>query len=364
MRRTIIMLSALLLAAVSAGPVPVSTAPPAGDATALIQGLINYVNGSREIVLPCGVWNTNTGFTVPSGGLLLRGEQKDCAVIHLTANVTGILCGNPSANTGISAPFSVLDVTFTGTAPNYTGSPVSISDAGQEAIHVYDCPVTTVRAAAQNIAGTAFDCEFPAFSFAVPSSIKFDISVTNSYRGGWQRNACEYSKWVIKNHNNIFGMIVSAGNIDLDADSTYNYANLQIVGQSNPNPCHGRVRGNFNHGGGYNIDILSCPIGMELTGVIALGDGGGLLNSGGGNIRIANSKGINFVGGELGSIVILLQADPVTGSTASAGPNKIEGMWIRDDISGWVNPSVGYAGGLELKLNFDANSGGQWPLNN
>ena len=66
----------------------------------------------------------------------------------------------------------------------------------------------------------------------------------------------------------------------------------------------------------------------------------------GGVIRIANSKGINFIGGQMGSNVIIRATDPSTGSSAVAGPNKIQGAWIRNDIPGFVNPHNGADGAI------------------
>jgi hypothetical protein len=69
---------------------------------------------------------------------------------------------------------------------------------------------------------------------------------------------------------------------------------------------------------------------------------------------------------------LIVQAANFAGISTSAGPNKLGGAWIRNDISGWINPNNGatptpgaiYAGGLCLQNNVDAVSGGSWSLNN
>ncbi|CAN5465149.1 hypothetical protein BH11PSE4_BH11PSE4_35290 [soil metagenome] len=203
--------------------------------------------------------------------------------------------------------------------------------------------------------GTAFDCEAPASGFNLAAVARFsDVSATNSYRGFWTRNSCEYA--VFSNviaRNNVFGMVVSSGNISVSGfEFVWNYNNLQIVGQANGNSCHGSFTGGVSNHGVYNLEVLSCGLGQSFSGVNFIGDQGGSLELGG-VIRIANSRGINIVGGILGSKVLVERCDPVTGNCLLAGANKIDGMYVRDDVPGWKNPVVSYPGGLIAKNNFN-----------
>lgn len=334
----------------------VSGAPPV-DATALIQGCIDSAAGAAEAVIPCGVWNVS-GLTAPAGGLSLRGA-RGCTTLHVTANAAAISCS------GVSAPIVVQDITITGTAPNYSGT-INISDADQEGVHVVNCPnVTVTNVSAANLSGSAFDCENPAGAFNSPASITFsNVAAFNSYRAIYPRNSCEYSIFSgVTARNNIFGAVIAAGNVKVDTfQFAYNYTNIQIIGQSNANPCHGSFSNGMANHGVYNLDVLSCSVGHDFINVRFIADQDGSLTSGGGLMRIANSRGVNIMGGSMGSNISVLQADPVTESSASAGANKLEGAFIRDDIAGFTNPAIGYAGGLQMKLNFDAE--GQWAENN
>ena len=325
-----------------------------------IQSAINSANGT-EIVIPCGTWSTSAGFSISSAGASIRGESPGCATIHLTANVPAFSCS------GVSSPVVIHDLSITGTAPNFNGT-INISDSGQEGVHILNCSnVRIENIDAENLSGTAFDCEQPASSFETPSLLRFsNLTVHDSYRAFYPRNSCEYAVFEdVIARNNIFGAQVLSGNIEFSGfHFVYNYTNIQIVGQSNNNPCHGIFNGGTsNHSFAYNLDVLSCSLGETFSGVDFIGDNGGSLQSGGGSIRIANSRGIDITGGVLGSNVVVEQADPTGWATSSfSGANKIEGALVRDDIAGFTNPSIGYTGGLELKLNVDFN--GQWIQNN
>jgi hypothetical protein len=333
---------------------PVAVAPPA-DATSLIQGLLN---AGTAVVVPCdgNAWNV-TGLTKPAGKVTsIRGECPG-AILHVTANAPAIYCANDAS------PLVVRDLTITGTAPNYNGT-INISDAGQAAVHWASCPnVILDKVNARNISGTAFDCEYATSNFNTAAAPLFaSLSAWNSYRGFLTRNACEYATFAnIQARNNIFGMQVLSGNVTVAGfELVWNYNNLQIVGQGNANPCHGTFSGGVSNHGVYNLDVLSCPLGQNFTGVSFIGDPSGSLS---GTIRIANSRGINIVGGQMGSNITVLQNDPTPwNASAFAGANSVANTFVRDDIAGFTMPSVGYAGGLLSKGNI--NAAGAWPGNN
>lgn len=180
------------------------------------------------------------------------------------------------------------------------------------------------------------------------------MSVTNSYRGFWTRNSCEYAVFSnISARNNVFGMIVASGNISIAGfELVWNHSNLQVIGQGNSNPCHGTFSGGVSNHGVYNLEVLSCGLGQSFSGVNFIGDQTGSLAVGG-IVRIANSRGVNIGGGILGSKVVIEKCDFVTGGCSLAGANKIDGTYVRDDIPGWENPNVNYRGGMIAKHNIN-----------
>jgi hypothetical protein len=342
--------------------VRLSAAP--ADATATINTAI--AAGQGEVVLACRTWNISGSLSLSSGNPSIRGESPGCAVVQMTSS--GFAAFNCSGNPNQVA---VRDLTIIGSAGTFNGAWTSISDAGQSAVHVSNCPLVTVdNIVVDKVSGTAIDCEQANSGFGTVSAMRFGrITVSNSYRALWARNDCEYSIWsdlIVR--NNVFGMIVSAGNVLVDRfQFVANYNNLQV----SAGVCHGTFsNGMSNHGYGYNADILDCLYGHSFSNVRFLGDGSGSLTTGG-IVRIANSRGINFSGGQMGSNLIVQAANP-WGISTSAGPNKLNGAWIRNDIPGWVNPNNGavptpgliYAGGLCIQDNTDAVSGGAWSLNN
>lgn len=334
---TLLFLAATSVTTPAAASPCVSGTPPS-DATSLIQGCIN---AGGEVFIPCGTWNVS-GLT----GGIVRGVPG-CTVIHITGAAAAFNC---SAS---SAPFVVRDLVVTGTAPNFDGTWTSITDTGQKAVHVSNCPSVLVSGVrAQNIAGSAFDCEQPAGAFNTPSVLQFaHLAVSNSYRAYYTHNSCEYVGFTdVVARNNVWGADIQSGNVSFaNFIFSYNYNNIHVVGQSNPNPCHGSFTGGRSNHGTYNLQVIGCAIGMDFTGVEFIGDQGGQLTAGGGVINIDSSSGVNIIGGEIGSNIQM---------TGTNGANKIQGAFIRTDIPGFVNP----VGAIELKLNFTAS--GQWSQNN
>lgn len=330
---------------------------PSANDTAGIQALVNAQAGLGEIVLPAGTWNV-AGLTIPSGGIAIRGEYPGGTVLNLVANAPAFY------GSAISAPIVIRDLTVTGSAPNWNGATVNISDLGQAAVHLIDCSnVRLDNVAARNISGSAFDIEHPSSGFNIASDLMFsNLSVWNSYRAYRTRNSAEYATFTgCRARSNIFAAMIESGNITFTGFSfCYNYSSIQIIGRANPNPAHATFSSGKSNHAFYALDMISCGTGSSFTGVDFVGDPGGSLNAGG-EIRIANCKGVNISGGQLGSNVTVLQADPSGGSVALAGANTIQGAFVRDDIPGFVVPTCDYAGGLLKKQNF--NAAGAWSQN-
>jgi hypothetical protein len=322
---------------------------PSSDATDVLQAAINAqaAAGGGLVHIPAGTWNV-TGLTL-GPNVSIRGDGPGTN-IRLTANSAAFY------GAGLGGYTSISDLTVTGSAPAWDGSSVNVADSGQSAVHLYNCPnVRISNVAARNIAGSAFDFEHPASAFSAASDLSMaGLQVTNSYRAFRTRNSAEYITFTgCRARNNIFGAVIESGNVTFTGFLfEYNYTNIQIIGRSNANPAHATFAGGKSNHAYYNLDAISCGVGTSFTGVDFIGDPGGSLNVGG-SIRIANSRGISIVGGSMGSNIAVSKADPMPGSPVTAGPNILQGSFIRDDIVGFTTPSMNYPGGLLIKGNYD-----------
>lgn len=321
---------------------------PSGDVAASLQAAIN-ANAGGEVVVPNGVWNIGSGLVVPAGGVKIRGETAGGAILHLLMNGITAISG-----ASLNAPIALTDLTISGTAPVFNGS--NIQNAGQNGVHFSDCTDVQVNGVrCFNLSGTAFDLEAPSSSYARPAALQFSgLTVFNSFRAFYAHNSFEYAIFSrLCARNNTFGFVKASGNLIVDAFQFVNNAvNIQVLGGANANPGHGTFcNGMSNHGYSYNLDVLSCPVGEDFVNVRMLGDAGGSLTAGGGEIRIANSRGVALTGCTLGSNIVIQQSDPVTGSVSSAGANHIDDCLVRDEIAGFVPPTVGYAGGMKANGN-------------
>jgi hypothetical protein len=344
-------------AASVAGPAvgAILTTPPT-DATSLLQSLLT---AGSPIVIPCNgtIWNV-TGLTIPAGGASIRGDCPS-ATIHLTANATAIDCSS------VSNQVSVRSLTITGTAANYAGNISDISDLSQRGVHISNCSQVEISGVNfKNLSGAGLDCEGPGSGFTLPWQGTFaNLTATSTYRGFYTHNSCEYVNFTnIVARNNIFGMNVLSGNVTVSGfEFVYNYNNLQVVGQSNNNPCHDTFSGGKSNHSNFNLEVLSCSVGLSVTGVDFVGDPSGSLTTSGA-IHIQNSRGVNISGGQMGSNIAVQQCDSVTLNCTLAGANMLNGTYVRNDISGFTNPTVNYAGGLLIKNNYV--STGMWGQNN
>ncbi len=333
-------------------------APTGGDSTAAIQNAINAT--TNTVLLSCGTYTISSTITIPSGGASIEGVNNSCVSIVLTGNFFAITC------TSIANRVNIANLKFTGTAANFNGT-LNISNLNQGAITTVDCPqVTGQNLLINNMSGTGISCTNPSGSFGTVASLVFDrISVFNSYYGIHPADACEYVLFTnITARNNIYGALIESGNVNLSSfQMSFNYNNIQVIGRTNNNPCHGVIgNGSANHAFSVNFQVISCPNGFTAINVNFIGDNGGSLTSGGGLIYIANSRGVTISGGQMGSNIQVVQADPVGGSTARAGSNTLIGTYVRDDIAGFTNPALYTASALQIKLNYT--TAGQWAQNN
>lgn len=328
--------------------------PTGGNDTPQIQAAANA--NANTIQLSCGSYTLNSSVTVPAGGLSLVGQNSNCVTVNVSGAFYGITCSSRTARVNIG------NINFVGTAANFNGT-LNISDLGQGAISISDCPFVDVGGLyVQNMSGSAIACQAPSSAFTSAAAPKFhNLAVFNSYHALHPSNSCEYAAFTnIIARNNIYGALIEAGNVLLDGFVfAYNYNNIQVIGRANANPCHGTVsNGEANHGVAFNLAVISCSVGMTFSNVSMIADGGGSLSAGGGLLNIYNSTGVNISGGQMGSNVNVIAADPVGGSTALSGPNRMSDIFARTAIAGFTNPAIGYTGGLAI---IDALApGGPW----
>jgi hypothetical protein len=331
----------------ASGGGPCVNAVPPADITILLQGCVNSQSNVNKVSLGCGDWTISSTISNPAGPMLIEGIPG-CTRIHIPSGVVAFTCS------GSSSYFGIRGVDVLGTAPNYVpGNWQSIGNANQGIVHTINCPIVDVYdVRGYNIAGVAFNCEYPASGFNIPSTIRFrTLTVFNSYQDFVAQNSCEYAMWTdLIGRNNIWGVLDKAGNSHFSNFILVdNYNNFQVDARGAANPCHGNYTSGQSNHGADNLQVLSCPLGITISGVDFIGDYTGSLTPGNGQIGIDSSTGVNIMGGMMGSIIAI---------TGTNGAHKLEGAYIRDTIPGFTNPS----GPIELKLNFDAS--GQWPQNN
>jgi hypothetical protein len=188
----------------------------------------------------------------------------------------------------------------------YTGHPspqvVNVGDCG---IKINSCAKGTIRyVEISEISGAAID-----FSASVGWNNRIIMSgfdLHDCYYGIYTHDGGEYA---IFNsgflHDNVFGARISSGNISLsDVIITKNSIGLYITGGSND--AHGVCSGLMLNHNNQNLVISGVTNGQTFDGCNFFGHilGGSNL----GSIEIANSKGIVFNGGQMGSTSVSVDA--------------------------------------------------------
>lgn len=344
----VVILTALLLAGPSAA---------LADDTAFVQGLIN-----TNTPIPCKTLVVNAGLIIPSGGASIRSVTGKCAILSLTANVTAISCS------GVSSPVRISDITIIGNASAYTGYGTGANAAGQNGIQLHNCSNFDIsHVEISNLNGNAIDCDEPASAFNAPwFGVIRGATINNNYKGLYTHAGCEYIAFSeLQVRNNVFGVHIASGNINgTNNQVVFNSIGIKIEGNStDTNPCHGTVSGSsFNHNT-YNAIVQSCGVGETFAGDNFISDQSSSVPSGASaGIQLFNSRGIAFIGGQLGSDVTVTAADPVTGNTALNGDSLISQMYVRTDLANFSAPMLNAGTALLIKGNFDGS--GLWSANN
>lgn len=331
--------------------VVLGAAPALADDTTAVQSAINAGAWVRPA---CGTYNV-TSLTI---GNAARIDGGGCVTIHVTANAPALSCSSQSGQVKIS------NLTITGTGGNYTGYGTGPSDAGQHGIALADCSNVSIRdVRGSNLSGNVIDCAAHNSAFNSESVLLFDgIQGSDNFRVLYLHDYCEYA--VISHvvaRKNVFAAEIASGNVNLsDFAFVYNSIGLKISGSTtNGNACHGTVaNGALNHNT-YNLVVQSCGLGENLNNVDAISGQAGGIDENAIGVYIYNSRGVVWNGGQLGTNVATIAADPSTSSTALNGLNLIANMYARDDLANFTTPSLGTGTTLSLKGN--VSSSGSWP---
>jgi hypothetical protein len=284
---------------------------------------------------------------------------------YVTTGLTGVsnieitTSGPVIISTTTNAP--ILDMTdcvnwsikghlrLVGNAPTYTSYPGSLTDAGQKGIKISNCDRYLIDGKIEfaNIKGSGLFVEASAGSWQHDGTVK-GIRATSCYHGIRYTNVAEYdhvSDFSISNC--AFAVMVESGNV-MFSDGKMNYNSVCVSLGAGSNNAHGEfINCQMNHSN-YAVDATGITLGEVFTGCIALGDQAG---AGHGTIRLTNSVGIIWNGGQIG-------ADISLDATSKMG---LMNAYIRTDLTS--APAV-TSGGVFTAKNNIANTGGLWAYNN
>ncbi|MDK4727479.1 hypothetical protein [Rhizobium phaseoli] len=307
-------------------------------------------------------YNTLQDAITAAAGKRLVVEAGSYTTTGLTgvSNIEITTSGPVTISTTTNAP--ILDMTncvnwsirghirFVGNATTYTGYPGSLTDAGQKGIKLSNCDRYLIDGKIEfaNINGSGLYAELSAGSWQHDGIIK-GIRATSCYHGIRYTNVAEYdhvSDFSISNC--AFAVMVESGNV-MFSDGKMNYNSVCVSLGAGSNNAHGEfINCQMNHSN-YAVDATGITLGEVFTGCIALGNQAG---SGHGTIRLTNSVGIIWNGGQIG-------ADISLDATSKMG---LLNAYIRTDLTN--APSVAGGGVFTAKNNIANTTGALWAYNN
>ncbi|MBX5010901.1 hypothetical protein HJB67_13145 [Rhizobium lentis] len=285
---------------------------------------------------------------------------------YVTTGLTGVsnieitTSGPVTISTTTNAP--ILDMTncvnwsirghirFVGNATTYTGYPGSLTDAGQKGIKLSNCDRYLIDGKIEfaNINGSGLYVESSAGSWQHDGIIK-GIRATSCYHGIRYTNVAEYdhvSDFSISNC--AFAVRVESGNV-MFSDGKMNYNSVCVSLAAGSNDSHGEfINCQMNHSN-YAVDATGITLGEVFTGCIALGDQAG---SGHGTIRLTNSVGLIWNGGQVGCDI----------SLDATSKMSLLNAYIRTDLTS--APAVAAGGVFTAKNNIANTTGALWAYNN
>jgi hypothetical protein len=317
-----------------------------GSSLSLQTQINNAAASGTKLVIPGGTYSVS-GLTCATGVVI----ESD-----------GPVAFNLGSSNGLSIPSGCSmtlrgDFEFYGNAPAYTGygtGPSSGSQFGISAINPNDLKIEG-RIKIHNINGTCFDAQQVA-NWQNRSEV--DITVFNCYRGAWLHNGAEYMTLNVFAFNNVIGVQDDGANNRITGSAIFNSIGYKICGSNDlycnniGNNGHGILTGVHANHNTFNLSFQNITLGYTVSGSHAIGD-----QSGGnsGTIQLVNAKGVNIVGGQIGSNITVDAASQV----------MVQGNYVRTDLPGYAAPAApsgGTFGTFFGKNNFGPT--GMWASNN
>jgi hypothetical protein len=308
-----------------------------------LQAMINASVG-KKLVLSGGTYST--GNLTCTGNFTLETDGP------VTWNIGGSAVGFDATK----CPGLTIrgDLTIAGSARAYTGNGTGPSDAGQVGLKLYNASGITIegKITVKNISGACLDAQAPAATWQTVAQIH-GLSLANCYRGIWLHNGAEYMTFSNVNaFNNVIAIQVDSGNNTFaNTKAVFNSIGVKICGSNNTfcnstgNNAHGIFSNLESNHNTYNLVAVDVMLGETFIGAHLIGDQAG---GGGSIIQIVNSKGINLVGGQIGSSV----------TVDSGSQLSLQSNLMRTDLG----ITVTGAGNINAKDNFTMS--GMWAGNN
>jgi hypothetical protein len=318
--------------------------PSTSNNTTIIQDLMNKaVVMNTPLFIDSGQWK-HTGLTIPTG-LVMLGNGKS-SELYNTSATTHLDC------TG-KIDFVLRDFGMRGTATvdNSLAYP-TVSNTGT-AIKLSACDGFDVSNIFMTNIGTGIDYQANG-NFGAKGRF-YNIDMEYMYKGIYTSNSGEYATFHSVNMDKVtFGIHSDSGNNMYDACQVVR-SGVAVKLTGGTNNGHGQMTGcTFNHNN-YAIDTADISLGETFSGCHFIGDVTTPGNAG--RIRLINSKGINFVGCQIGCNITI---DGGTGT--QNGQNAINSSVIRVELPNYVAPSI-LNGGLGSFKN-NSTLSGMWASNN
>ncbi|ACI55683.1 conserved hypothetical fusion protein [Rhizobium leguminosarum bv. trifolii WSM2304] len=304
-----------------------------------LQDAITAAAGKRLIV-EAGSYVVSSSLTgvdnieIESNGPVTISTTADIAILDMTSKTNWMLRGM---------------FRFVGDATPYTGYPGSLADSGQKGIKLSACDRYMIDGMIEfeNINGSGLYAELSAGGWQHKGMIR-GLRAKSCYHGIRYTNVAEYDEVSDFSIDNCaFAVRVESGNV-MFVNGKMNFNSVCVSVQAGSNDAHGEFANcQMNHSE-YAVDCLGLTFGEVFTGCIALGNQAG---SGHGKIRIDNSVGVQWNGGQIGCDISLLNTSKVA----------IMNAYMRSGLMS--APSVSGASIFTAKNNV-VDTGGLWTYNN
>ncbi|KKZ89077.1 hypothetical protein [Rhizobium phaseoli] len=304
-----------------------------------LQDAIAAASG-RRLIVEAGSYVVTSSLTgvdnieIESNGPVTISTTADIAILDMTGKTNWMLRGM---------------FRFVGDATPYTGYPGSLADSGQKGIKLSACDRYLIDGMIEfeNINGSGLYAELSAGSWQHKGMIR-GLRAKSCYHGIRYTNVAEYDEVSDFSIDNCaFAVRVESGNV-MFVNGKMNFNSVCVSVQAGSNDAHGEFTNcQMNHSE-YAVDCLGVTFGEVFTGCIALGNQAG---SGHGKIRLDNSVGIQWNGGQIGCDITLLNTSKMA----------VMNAYMRSGLMS--APSISGASTFTAKNNV-VDTGGLWAYNN